>query len=175
VTTRETRGEKVTERPKVGVPKKLRALLEPIGDVYLAKKNVKKNHDVKAIAASLEEFGWHHAVIATKRGEVIIGNGTLKAAQHLGLDRVPVLHVPDSKKQAIRRMVADNRASELSEWDLDVLGGYEDLLDGMVDGYNLSGFFDHPPFEPMDKDKLVTFEASSLTRCPKCGHEFEKA
>jgi hypothetical protein len=159
----------------VKVPTKLRPLLEPIGDVHLAKKNARKNHNVEAIAASLAEFGWHHTLVATKNGEVIIGNGSLKAALHLGLERVPVLRVPDNKTKAIRRMVADNRAGELSEWDFEALDNFEGVLDGLVDVFDMSGFFDHPPFEPMDKKKLVKFEASSTIKCPKCGHEFEKA
>lgn len=130
------------------VPEKLRPLLEPIGDVFLAKKNARKNHNVEAIAASLAEFGWHHALVATRRGEVLIGNGTLKAALHLGLDRVPVLRVPDSKKTAVRRMVADNRAGELSEWDLSVLGDYEPHLDGMIDTYDMGDLFPGPSKPP---------------------------
>lgn len=155
----------------VTVPAKLRPMLEPIGDVHLAKKNARKNHDIVAIAASLTEFGYHHTVIATKSGEVIIGNGTYKAAVHLGETQIPVLRVPDSKKTAVRRMVADNRAGELSEWDLDVLGSIEGMLDGMAETYNMGDLF---PKEPEPPNQFPTFghDITVEHTCPKCGYKF---
>ncbi len=155
--------------PKVTIPKKLRPMLEPIGDVHLAKKNARKNHDVEAIAASLVEFGYHHTVIATKSGEVIIGNGTYKAAVHLGETEIPVLRVPDDKKKAVRRMVADNRAGELSEWDMDVLGSYEDELDGMADVYDMGDMFPKEP-EPPEEFPAFGHNITVEHTCPKCGY-----
>jgi ParB-like chromosome segregation protein Spo0J len=42
------------------------------------------------VAASIRRFGWQQPIVARRTGEVIAGNTRLKAAQQLGMAKVPV-------------------------------------------------------------------------------------
>ena len=90
----------------------------------LDRHNVRK-HDarsIEAIARSLAEFGQRRPLVVRKN-VVLAGNGTLQAAISLGWQEVAITRVPDgwSDAQARAFAIADNRTSELSEWDADAL------------------------------------------------------
>ena len=106
-------------KKKVVVPPGLVPLLEPMSSLAPNPANVKKNHDVGEIAAALREHGWHAPIVATEAGVIVIGHGRYKAARRIGLTEVPVLRIPDGEVEAYRRMISDNRTSELSDWDED--------------------------------------------------------
>ena len=99
------------------VPPQLAPLLEPITALKPHPKNVKNRHDIQAIASALQEHGWHAPVVATRTGEIIVGNGRYKAAKRLGCQQIPVLRVDDDTAASVRRMISDNRTSDLSHWD----------------------------------------------------------
>lgn len=107
-----------TKGMKRDVPEQLAGLLEPIDSIHPCPRNPRTGHAVEAIARSIRDFGWHAPIVARADGEIIIGHGRLEAAKLLGLSSVPVLRVDDTKAQAIARMVADNRLTELSGWDV---------------------------------------------------------
>lgn len=94
----------------------LQPLARPIGDVRPATKNPRRG-DVAAIARSLEQFGQHRPIIATRDGEVIIGNHTLKAALSLGWSEIAVAFTDDDPATAKARLLADNKTSERGRTD----------------------------------------------------------
>lgn len=77
--------------------------------------------DIKAIADSIEEFGfidpigiWHNIIVE--------GHGRLLAAKQLGLDMVPVIHLDQlTDEQRRAYALAHNKTAELSGWDFNVL------------------------------------------------------
>ena len=75
-----------------------------------------------AIAASIKEFGFRQPIVVDEHGVIIVGHGRYWAALKLGLEKVPV-HVPlgwsPAKIKAYR--IADNKTSELSTWNYDLL------------------------------------------------------
>ena len=77
----------------------------------------RNDHAVKQVAASIDRFGFASPIIARPSGEVIAGHTRLKAAQHLGLDSVPVRYLDLTDTEARARAIADNRLGELAEWD----------------------------------------------------------
>ena len=99
-------------------------LAVPITQLREDSQNARKHDDrnIKAIAASLEEFGQQKPIVAIKDGTVIAGNGTLRAALSLGWDKLAVAFF-DSKDIAKAKAyaIADNRSAELAEWDIPVL------------------------------------------------------
>lgn len=105
----------------VHCPEQLRPLLTPIGDVHPAPHNPRTNHAVDGIARSLRELGWHAPLVARENGELIVGHGRLAAALQLGEVQAPVLYLDDDRGTAVARMVADNRLTELSDWDVEGL------------------------------------------------------
>ena len=138
---------------KIKTPTKFKPLLEPIDAVRVCEKNMRTGHSVAAIIASLREFGWHAPIVARKNGEVLIGNGRLKAALELELEKVPVLRVSDGDAKAARRMFADNRTSELSVWDVDVMADYGDALSDLDAAYLLEDVYQfREPEDELDDD-----------------------
>ena len=77
----------------------------------------RNDHAVEQVAASIDRFGFASPIIARPSGEVIAGHTRLKAAQHLGLDSVPVRYLDLTDTEARALAIADNRLGELAEWD----------------------------------------------------------
>ena len=83
---------------------------------------------VKAVAASLKRFGWKQAIVADPKGVIVAGETRYKAAVLLGWTAAPVVTIPARQARAFR--VIDNRTSELTSWDTDLL---PDALSGLND------------------------------------------
>lgn len=85
-------------------------------------QNPRKNDAaVDAVARSIEEFGFRQPIVVDSEGTVVVGHTRLKAAQQLGLSKVPV-HVADlSPEKAKAYRLADNQTNTLSDWDIDQL------------------------------------------------------
>ena len=102
-----------------------------------ARKHNKKNID--AICRSLKELSQYKNIVVQKStGKIIAGNGTYRAAKLLGWDEIEcnVMDIPDDKANALA--VIDNRSTDLSSWDNDVLGS---VLDGLSnDDLKITGF-----------------------------------
>lgn len=75
--------------------------------------------NLEAIARSLEQFGQRRPVVLRGDGTILAGNGLVAAAAQLGWDKVAVTVVPDdwTDEQARAYAIADNRTSDLAEWD----------------------------------------------------------
>ena len=89
-----------------------------------------EEYDVKAIKASIEEFGFNDP-IGIWKNTIVEGHGRLQAAQELGLKQVPIIrldHLTDEQRRAYA--LAHNKTAELSGWDFDVLGSeLQDIMD----------------------------------------------
>jgi len=122
-----------------------------------ARKHSKRNLD--AIAASLEKFGQRKPIVI-HNGVVIAGNGTLEAAKSLGWTEIGITRCPDDwdADTAKAYALADNRSSELAEWDDLVLANQLLDLDGA--GWDITelGFNQRnlPDPEPADEDEIPT-------------------
>ncbi|MEE1040646.1 MAG: ParB N-terminal domain-containing protein, partial [Lachnospiraceae bacterium] len=82
-------------------------------------KNPRMNEGgVNAVAESIKQFGFRVPIVCDKNYVIICGHTRLKAAQKIGLDRVPVIVADDlTEEQAKAFRIADNRTSDLSIWD----------------------------------------------------------
>jgi DNA modification methylase len=85
--------------------------------------NPRKNDQaVDAVARSITEFGWRQPVVIDKDNVIVVGHTRWKAAQKLGLDKVPVHVALDlTPEQARAYRIADNATNTLAEWDLELL------------------------------------------------------
>jgi len=82
-------------------------------------RNPRHNDDaVEGVAASIVRFGFAAPIIARRSTrEVIAGHTRLKAAQMLGLDKVPVRFVDLGEEEAHALALADNKLGEFATWD----------------------------------------------------------
>ena len=65
--------------------------LRPLSEIKPYPNNPRINDDaVDAVAASLREFGFRQPIVVDAEGVIICGHTRFKAAQKLGLEKVPV-------------------------------------------------------------------------------------
>jgi ParB-like chromosome segregation protein Spo0J len=85
--------------------------------------NPRINDDaVDAVAASLREFGFRQPIVVDADGVIICGHTRWKAAQKLGLEKVPVHVATDLTPEQIKAYrIADNQTARLAEWNYDLL------------------------------------------------------
>jgi len=98
-----------------------------------------QRHDaaVAAVAASIREFGFRQPIVVDEEMTVLVGHTRLKAAQSLGLAKVPV-HIAkgltESQRKAYR--IADNQLNDLAVWDDEMLA--LELVDLQNASYDLT-------------------------------------
>lgn len=77
---------------------------------------------VDAVAKSIENFGFKVPIVVDKHNVIVTGHTRLKAAQKLGLAQVPVIVADDLTPEKIKAFrLADNKVSELADWDFSKL------------------------------------------------------
>lgn len=87
--------------------------------------------NVDAIAESLAINGQYRPIVVQRSSnEILTGNHTWKAAKQLGWPTIQVVYVDVDDKAAKRIVLADNRTSDLSSYDADVLA---EVLKGLPD------------------------------------------
>lgn len=146
----------------------------PIGDVNLLPGNPRQG-DIGAVSESMRVNGVYQPIIVnrgSKTGrpmEVIAGNHRTQAARALGHDTIPAIILDVDDDAATRIALADNRTSDLADYDTDALVV---ILQGLPD---LAG----TGYDPDDIDDLLTAyepepekpatSGGGLTECPECG------
>ena len=140
--------------------------------------NSRKHSDsqIKQIAKSISEFGFTNPSVVDDDLTIIAGHGRIEAAKLLNLKEVPCIimtGLTDAQKRAY--VIADNKISENSEWDYDVLKYELKELEEIGVDYDLLGFdqedYDElfPEIEEIVSDKVNTskhsiedYEASNI-------------
>ena len=92
-------------------------------DIKPYEKNPRKNDDaVEYVANSIKEFGFQQPIVIDKNGVIVAGHTRYKASKKLGLEKVPCIIADDLTDEQIKAYrLADNKVSEKSEWDFDLL------------------------------------------------------
>ena len=77
---------------------------------------------VDTVAGSIKEFGFRQPIVVDSDGVIICGHTRFKAAQKLGLEKVPVHVAKDLSPEQIKAYrIADNKTAELAEWNYELL------------------------------------------------------
>lgn len=97
-------------------------------------KNARKRTDRSAslIAESLKQFGAARSIVIDEDNRILAGNGTIEGAKAAGIENVRVIETDGTEIIAVKRTglsedekiglaLADNRTSDLSDWDKDML------------------------------------------------------
>jgi hypothetical protein len=166
-----------------------------IKDLKSDHKNARRRTDRSAslIAESLKRYGAARSIVIDEDGRILAGNGTVEGAKKAGIDKLRIIEAEGDELIAVRRTgltdeqkiglaIADNRTSDLSEWDTL-------MLEQLSETHDIS-----PWFEPEDLNALIgAGEITSTPKeydgaqeldpenfsefehtCPRCGFEFNK-
>lgn len=106
-------------------------------------RNARKRTERSAslIQESLQRFGAARSIVIDEDGRVLAGNGTVEGAKAAGIEKVRIVEAAGDELIAVRRTglteeqkiglaLADNRTSDLSDWDplmLEQLAAEQDL------------------------------------------------
>ena len=104
--------------------KKTNIVYKETNDLIPYANNPRLNDNaVDAVAASIKEFGFKVPIVVDRENVIINGHTRLKAAHKLGLKQVPCIVADDLTPEQVKAFrLADNKTSELAEWDMDKLG-----------------------------------------------------
>jgi len=116
-----------------------------LDDLMPSVRNPRKHSSehVDQIAKSIERYGFTMPILVDEDGEIIAGHGRVLAAKKLGITEVPVMVATgwsDQKKAAYR--IADNRLTEIGEWDDDILRSEIESLADDATHLDVIGFTD---------------------------------
>lgn len=101
-------------------------------------RNAKKHsaEQIRKIGRSIQEMSFISPCLVDKDQNVIAGHGRIMAAREIGLEKVPCVFVEGlTEEQRRAYIIADNRLSEFSDWDMEKVA--EELRDLKVGDYNI--------------------------------------
>ncbi len=89
---------------------------------------------IRKIAGDIRKNGFTNPILITQDGLVIAGHGRLEASKQAGLTEIPVMRLNLTEAQAKVRNLWDNRSSDLSHFDDQLLGlAMQQLVDLNID------------------------------------------
>lgn len=146
-------------------------------DIVPYENNPRNNDEaVPAVAKSIEEFGFKVPIVIDKNNVIIAGHTRLRAAESLGLKKVPCIRADDLTEEQVRAFrLADNKTAELAFWDFTKLDKELEKLENI----DMSEFgFDRDDFNEEMLEDLFTDAPEKeskpkVIKCPHCGEEFE--
>lgn len=106
----------------------------PLEQIKLGEIKLRRHtrRQINKLCRNIDKFGFLVPVIIDANDVLITGHGRIEAARQLGLDRVPTIRATHLTAEELRAFaIADNRLSELSEWDSKVLKSELGFLIGL--------------------------------------------
>lgn len=134
--------------------------------------------DVGAIHESIKAHGFYGSVIVQKStGHILAGNHRWKAARFAKLGEIPVTYIDVDDETAKRILVADNRTSDLGDYDREQLADILKSLAATTAGLAGLGYDEEDLNQLLhelgDGEEGHPYGREKIT-CPACGHEFVK-
>jgi ParB-like chromosome segregation protein Spo0J len=148
-----------------------------VDDLIPYENNPRYNDEaVEYVANSIKEFGFKVPIIIDKNNIIVAGHTRYKASLELGLEEVPTIVADDLSDEQIKAYrLADNKVSEKSGWNFELLEEELDDLDMDMSEYgfedleefDINNFFEEsePKQEEEKKETII---------CPYCNKEFER-
>lgn len=124
--------------PKIANMQEVRIdLLRP----YENNAKIHGRDQIEKLKKSIEEFGFLNPCLIDRDYNLIAGHGRVMAARELGFETVPCVFL-EGLTEAQRRayILADNRLSELGEWDMDIVVDELRDLSNMDFDISITGF-----------------------------------
>jgi len=122
-------------------------MIKHLGDLTPDPRNARKHNErnVGMVEKALREVGAARSIVIDENGRVLAGNATIEAAAIAGIENVQVVEADGKTIIAVRRSglteaqktklaLYDNRASELADWDAEVIAAIALEDDGALEG-----------------------------------------
>ena len=126
-------------------------------------KNARKRTDRSAelIKESLQRYGAARSIVIDEENRILAGNGTVEGAKAAGIKNVRIIETEGDEIIAIRRTglsedekvglaLADNRTSDLSEWD-------QEMLHHLAQQHDLAPWFEQTDLDALLEDAEAAF------------------
>jgi DNA modification methylase len=120
--------------------KRLTITYLPIDNLKPDPRNPRQHSDrqIKQISRSIESFGFNAPVVIDRNNNILCGHGRVLACQRLGWHEVPTIQLEHlTEAQAKAFAIADNRLTENSIWDDQLLGAVLSELSGQELDFSL--------------------------------------
>lgn len=134
---------------------KLKIIYKNVDELTPYANNPRNNEmAVEPVAKSIKEFGFKVPIIIDKDGEIVAGHTRLKAAKELELEEVPCIIADDLTPEQIKAFrLADNKVTELADWDFELLESELEMLDMSELDFDMSEF----GFDTKDANSTESF------------------
>lgn len=133
-----------------------RGNIKTLADLRADPKNARRHNErnIGMLERSLEQYGAARSIVVDEEGQIIAGHGVVEAAANVGIEKVRPVEADGSeiiavvrrgltKRQKAELAVADNRAQELGEWDVDALKESDADLEKFFTTGELEALEDH--------------------------------
>jgi len=137
------------------IRKELAKSAVPIDSISPHPRNVRQG-DVGAICTSLEAHGQYRPILVQKSsGFIIAGNHTWSAAKSLKWEKIAVVELDIDDDKALRILLADNRTSDLADYDSYALS---EILSEYAREYDMTGLV----WTQDDLDDMLATQSQSI-------------
>ncbi len=167
--------------------------MQPINSLVSDHKNARKRTEKSAalIKESIDRYGTARSIVIDEENRILAGNGTIEGAKAAGIKNVRVVETSGDEIIAVRRSglteeqkvglaLADNRTSDLSEWD-------QEMLNTLAEQQDLSPWFDQEDFQELlgssdisgieESQGAQELDPSAFSEfqhaCARCSFEFD--
>jgi len=110
---------------------------------------VHSKRQIRQTANSIQSFGFRIPVVIDHNNRLICGHARVQACQLLGIKQVPAVRISDLSEEQIRAlMIADNRLTDLSTWDDQLLAENFKILSDLELDFDIESLgFDYGEIE----------------------------
>ena len=139
-----TQNTKNTPKNNTGTPDIINKITKTVDPATLKEhpRNPRKGN-LELVKESIKAHGFFGTILVQEStGYVLAGNHRLRAAQALGMTEVPAVFVDVTDEMATRILIADNRTSDVAEYDTETLANLLADLQVTEAGLNGLGFDD---------------------------------
>ena len=124
---------------------------------------------------SIKEFGFKVPLVIDKQNVIVCGHTRYLAAKKLRMKELPCIVADDLTDEQIKAFrLADNKVSEFSEWDMELLNDELLNLDLDMDMFGFGFEDDEEIKEPKERDDLSDKVAETYEVIIECADELQQ-
>jgi len=132
----------------------------PISDLSVYANNARLHPEgqIQSLASAIQRFGFTQPIVVNDKLTILAGHARFEAARRLGLDQIPCRVVSGlSAAEQKAYVIADNKISEESTWDYDILLDEITSIHGLDLDDDLNRLLDLSSYTP-DTEEEISFK-----------------